>query len=76
MLEAMGLGFATSGVLYERTHRDGFPELARYLLGGLLVLACYALLYPGDREGLRRCALAFACAGVGVGLARIGDALR
>ena len=75
MIKAIVSGYVTSALLYERTHRAGFPELGRYALGGMLVLMCYGLLFPDDREGLHRTALAFMSAGLGVGIARIWGAL-
>jgi hypothetical protein len=75
MLEAFMLSMFASVTLYKRTHANGFPELARYAIGGLLVLASYAILHPEDSEGLRRVALAFACTGAGVGIARVGGVL-
>lgn len=75
MMEAITTGFVASKFLYEKTHVPGFPETGRYTLGGVVVMICYAILYPGDREGLRRVFTAFAAAGLGVGLARISGAL-
>ena len=64
-------GFLSSLLLYEPTHREHVPELARYGVGGVVVMIAYALLYPGDDTGLRRISLALSCAGVGVGAARV-----
>ena len=75
MIEAITLAFITSALLNERTHRAGFPELARYAIGGLLILAAYGLLYPDDTEARQRVLVAMSCAGIGVGLSRIGGAL-
>ena len=68
-------GFLASALLYKRTHEPGFPELGRYALGGLTVLLAYGVLYPGDRDGLRRTFLALAATGVGVGAARLWEVL-
>lgn len=68
-------GFLASALLYKRTHEPGFPELARYVIGGLAVLLAYAALHPGDESGLRRVLAALACTGVGVGAARLWEAL-
>lgn len=68
---AVVIGFLSSTLLYKPAHEPGFPELGRYVVGGLVVLLAYAVLHPGDREGLRRLWLALATAGVGVGAARL-----
>lgn len=74
-IAAVLVGFLTSALFYKQTHGAGFPELARYVLGGLVVLVAYALLHPGDRVGLRRVWLALSIAGLGVGIARLWSLL-
>lgn len=75
ILEASALGFLASVLLYQRTHAEGVPELARYGVGGLLIAACYAVLYPGDRDGALRVFAAAAAAGFGVTTARLWGVL-
>lgn len=75
LLMAVLPGFLVSALLYRRTHVSGFPELARYVIGGLTVLVAYAFLYPEDEEGLYRTFLALAATGVGVGAARLWEVL-
>ena len=68
---ATAVSFITSALLYHPTHRRDFPELGRYVLGGLLVVAAHRLLFPAEREGVHRLGAALAATGLGVGLARI-----
>lgn len=75
MLAAVVPGFLASALLYRRTHVTGFPELARYVLGGLTMLVAYSILHPNDEDGLRRTFLALAATGVGVGAARLWEVL-
>lgn len=72
---AVTVGFFASALLYRRTHEAGFPELARYCLGGLAALFAYAVLHPGDEDGLRRMLLSLAATGVGVSAARLWEAM-
>lgn len=71
LLIAILVGFLTSGLLNCPLHQAGVPELARYTVGGALIVACYAALHPDDEAGMRRVFLAAACAGFGVGIARL-----
>ena len=73
LLIATVVGFLASALLYHRTHAAGFPELARYALGGVVVLLAFAVLHPGDDAGLRRLLLALACSGLGVSAARLWE---
>lgn len=69
-------GFLASALLYKRTHEPGFPELARYAVGGLLVVLVHGILYPpGDQERERLFA-ALAAAGLGVAAARLWGLLQ
>lgn len=73
LLTATVIGFLASALLYQRTHAAGFPELARYALGGVVVLLAFAVLHPGDDAGLRHLLLALSCAGLGVSAARLWE---
>lgn len=73
LLIATVVGFLASALLYHRTHAPSFPELARYALGGVVVLLAFAVLHPGDDAGLRRLLLALACSGLGVAAARLWE---
>lgn len=75
LLSASIVGFFVSALLYRKTHVPGFPELARYVIGGLAALLAYAVLHPGDEDGLKRMFLSVACTGIGVGAARLWEAL-
>lgn len=65
-------GFMASAALFDLSHRRGFPELARYAIGCVLVLAVYALSHPDDKEQIKRLALTYLLVGCGVGAARVG----
>jgi hypothetical protein len=76
ILAGMVAGFLASFFLYRPTHREGFPELARYAIGGLLVVLVHGILYPpGDQERERLFA-ALAAAGLGVAAARLWGLLQ
>lgn len=62
--------FGCSALLYRISHKDQIPELARYSLGGLLVIAVLHILY-GDQSTTERAFVATAIAGLGVGVNRV-----
>ena len=71
LLAAMVAGFVTSLWLYRPTHREGFPELARYAVGGLLVVLVHGILYPPGENERERLFAALAAAGLGVAANRL-----
>lgn len=62
--------FGCSALLYRLSHREQIPELARYGLGCLLIIAVLHILY-GDQTTTERAFVAAAITGLGVGTNRV-----
>ncbi|MBN2389906.1 MAG: hypothetical protein JXR84_04240 [Anaerolineae bacterium] len=69
-LVAFMVSVASSALFYKPTHHPNVPELARYTIGGVLVLAVLYLLY-GDEDEVKHTFMATAIAGLGVATNRI-----
>jgi len=63
-------GLLSSATLYQVTHRDGTPELARYGAGSVLI-AVGVLILTGDLQQALNTLEAAIFAGIGVAINRI-----
>ena len=68
MIHGALLGYLASAFLRLPLHRERIPELARYTVGGLLVLAAFAWRDQSERHH-ETLELAAALLGVGLGVA-------
>ena len=69
VLLVCGLAFGTSGLLYERMHQSNVPELARYGVGGILIIVSAYILFGFDVAA--KVATAVTLAGAGVSFYRL-----
>ena len=67
-------GAVASALLYDPMHKRNIPELARYGVGSVLIVAIVYMLY-GEKAALRTLAAA-SLAGAGVGINRLVMAMR
>ena len=70
LFQSIVLGFATSALLYEPLHREEIPELARYAVGGVLVVKVTDLIFD-DEHLTAKIFIAFCATALGVGLNRL-----
>lgn len=70
LFQSLILSFAVSVLLYEPLHRDEVPELARYAVGGVLVVKIADLIFE-DEQLTAKTFIAFCATALGVGLNRL-----